>query len=151
MESSSDQISRREDVEEILSRLVDLLDQPVQVLAIGGAAMLEYGLNDATKNIDLVCKDKEDKARLLEAVSGLGFRIVGPEKRHARLGLDRVAVKGGHILDIFGGRISCDLGFIEAYSRAGSVEKKNHNSASFHPASPYHHYPQQVAAEEAVS
>jgi predicted nucleotidyltransferase len=122
MESSSDQISSREEVEEILRSLGDLLDQPVQVLVIGGAAMLEYGLKDATKDIDLVCKDKEDKARLLEAARCLSFRIVGPEKRHARLGLDRVAVKGGHTLDIFGGRISYDFGLSEAmWSRGRSA------------------------------
>ncbi len=44
----------------------------------------------------------------------MGFQVVGPEKRHARLGLDRVAIKGGHTLDIFGGRISYDFGLSEA-------------------------------------
>lgn len=113
MKSSSDQISSKEEVEEILSSLGDLLDQPVQVLVIGGAAMLEYGLKDSTKDIDLVCRDQVSKDRLLETAKSLGFRVVGPEKRHTRLGLDRVAVKGGHTLDIFGGRISYDFGLSE--------------------------------------
>jgi hypothetical protein len=114
MESSSDQISSREEVEEILRSLGDLLTWPVEVLVIGGAAMLEYGLKDSTKDIDLVCRDQDGKDRLLEAAKSLGFRVVGPEKRHARLGLDRVAVKGGHTLDVFGGRISYDFGLSEA-------------------------------------
>jgi hypothetical protein len=112
-------ISTREEVEEILKGLGERLNQPVQVLVIGGAAMLEYGLKDATKDIDLVCRDAEGKARLLEAANDLGFQLFGPEKRHARLGLDRVAVKGGHTLDIFAGRISYDFCLSEAMWQRG--------------------------------
>lgn len=94
------QISSREDVEEILRGLEERLAEPVQVLIIGGAAMLELGLKDVTKDIDLVCRDAAGKARLLEAARSLGFELFGPEMRHARLGLDRIAIKGGHTLDI---------------------------------------------------
>ena len=69
-------ISKREEVEEILSDLGELLADPVQFLVIGGAAMLEYGLKDVTKDIDLVCRDAESKARLLEAAKSLGFEVV---------------------------------------------------------------------------
>jgi len=55
--------------------------------------MLEYGLKDVTKDIDLVCRDAAGKARLLESAKSLGFEVFGPVKRHARLGLDRVAIK----------------------------------------------------------
>lgn len=113
------QISCREDVEEILKGLGDRLAEPVQVLIIGGAAMLEYGLKDLTKDIDLVCRDADGKARLLEAARSLGFELFGPEKRHARLGLDRIAIKGGHTLDIFAGRISYDFGLSEAMWQRG--------------------------------
>jgi predicted nucleotidyltransferase len=123
MKSSSDQISSKEEVEEILRSLGDLLDEPVAFLIIGGAAMLEYSLKDVTKDIDLVCKDQDGKERLLGAAKALGFQVVGPEKRHARLGLDRVAIKGGHTLDIFGGRISYDFGFSEAMWSRGRGKK----------------------------
>jgi hypothetical protein len=79
------QISSREDVEEILRGLGERLAEPVQVLIIGGAAMLELGLKDVTKDIDLVCRDAAGKVRLLEAARSLGFELFGPEKRHARL------------------------------------------------------------------
>ena len=85
--------------------------------------MLEYGLKDVTKDIDLVCKDAASKARFLEAAKSLGFAVVGPEKRHARLGLDRVAVKGGHTLDIFAGRISYDFGLSETIWARGKAAK----------------------------
>lgn len=113
-------ISSREEVEEILRGLGERLNQPVQVLVIGGAAMLEHGLKDVTKDIDLVCRDAAGKARLLEAARGLGFEVIGPEKRHVRLGLDRIAVKGGHTLDIFAGRVSYDFGLSEAIWERGS-------------------------------
>jgi hypothetical protein len=79
------------------------------------------GLKDATKDIDLVCKDKEDKARMLEAARSLGFRIVGPEKRHARLGLGQCGCQGrshsGHLRR----HISYDFGLSEAmWSRGRS-------------------------------
>ena len=107
-------ISSREEVEEMLKGLGEQLSEPVAFLVIGGAAMLEYGLKDVTKDIDLVCRDAAGKARLLEAARCLGFEVFGPEKRHARLGLDRVAVKGGHTLDIFACRISYDFGLSES-------------------------------------
>ena len=76
-----------------------------------------------TKDIDQVCRDAAGKARLLEAAKSLGFEVFGPEKRHARLGLDRVAIKGGHTLDIFAGRISYDFGLSEGMWQRG---KKTH-------------------------
>lgn len=52
---SSNKISRREEVNELLNLLGPILDQRVEALLIGGAVMLELGLKDATKDIDLVC------------------------------------------------------------------------------------------------
>jgi hypothetical protein len=112
-------ISSREEVEDVLRSLGERLNQLVQVLVIGGAAMVEYGLKEVTKDIDLVCRDAEGKARLLEAAKSLGFEVVGPERRHARLGLDRIAVKGGHTLDIFAGRVSYDFGLSETMWKRG--------------------------------
>jgi hypothetical protein len=117
-------ISKREEIEEILRGLGERLELPVQVLVIGGAAMIEYGLKDVTKDIDLVCRDATGKAWLLESAKGLGFEVVGPERRHARLGLDRIAVKGGHTLDIFAGRVSYDFGLSEAMWKRGGETRE---------------------------
>lgn len=97
--------------------------KPVDHLILSGKGSdAQYGLKDATKDIDLVCRDQEDKARLLEAAGSLGFQIAGPEKRRPRLGLDRVAVRGGHTFDIFCDRISYDFGLTEAmWSRGRSA------------------------------
>jgi len=114
MISSSDKISRKEEINELFEQLGQVLEQKVEALLIGGAVMLELGLKDATKDIDVVCRNEEDKERLLAAAKALGFEIVGPEKRHERLGVNRLAVKGGRNLDIFAERISYDFDLSEA-------------------------------------
>jgi len=116
-------ISSHEEVEEILRGLGKRLAELLQFLVIGGAAMLEYGLKDLTKDIDLVCWDASGKNRLLGAAKSLGFEVFGPEKRHSRLGLDRVAIKGGHTLDIFAGRVSYDFGLSEAMWQRGKTTR----------------------------
>lgn len=109
MISSSNKISRREEINELFEQLGEILEQKVEALLIGGAVMLELGLKDATKDIDIVCRSEEDKETLLGSAKALGFQIVGPEKRHERLGVNRLAVKGGRNLDIFAERISYDF------------------------------------------
>jgi hypothetical protein len=71
--------------------------------------LLEQGLKDSTKDIDVVCRNENDKEILLFSARRLGFELVGPEKRHARLGVNRLAVKGMRNLDVFAGRISYDF------------------------------------------
>jgi hypothetical protein len=114
MISNSDKISRKEEINELFEQLGQVLEQKVEALLIGGAVMLELRLKDATKDIDVVCRSEVDKERLLAAAKALGFEIVGPEKRHERLGVNRLAVKGGRNLDIFAKRISYDFDLSEA-------------------------------------
>jgi hypothetical protein len=122
MISSSNMISRREEVNEVLEQLGQVLEHKVEALLIGGAVMLELGLKDATKDIDVVCRSEVDKERLLAAAKALGFEIVGPEKRHERLGVKRLAVKGGRNLDVFAERISYDFDLSEAmWQRATKI------------------------------
>jgi hypothetical protein len=79
-------ISSREEVEEILSSLCERLAESVQVLVIGGAAMIEYGLKDVTKDIDLVCRDLTGKGRLLGAAVSLGLRSYRTEEEARPIG-----------------------------------------------------------------
>ena len=114
MTSSSDKISRREEINELFEQIGQVLEERIEALLIGGAVMLELGLKDATKDIDVVCRSEKDKETLLGAVKALGFHMVGPEKRHERLGVNRLAVKGGRNLDIFAERISYDFSLSDA-------------------------------------
>jgi hypothetical protein len=122
MISRSNRISWREEVNELFQQLGEALGQKVEALLIGGAVMLELGLKDATKDIDIVCRSEEDKEALLASTKTLGFQIIGPEKRHERLGVNRMAVKGGRNLDIFAERISYDFSLSEAmWQRATKI------------------------------
>jgi hypothetical protein len=114
MISNSNMISTREEVNELFEQLGQVLSQRGEALLIGGATMLERRLKDATKDIDVVCRSKVDNELLLDAVRALGFQIVDPQKRHKRLGVNRLAVKGGRNLDVFAERISYDFGLSEA-------------------------------------
>ncbi len=114
MISNSDKISRKEDINELFEQLGQVLEERIEALLIGGAVLLVLGLKDATKDIDVVCRSEMDMERLLAAAKALGFEIVGPEKRHERLGVKRLAVKGGRNLDVFAGRISYDFDLSQA-------------------------------------
>lgn len=109
MALSYDRITRREEVDELFEQLGQVLDRRIQVMLIGGAVLLEQELKDSTKDIDVVCRNEFDKDTLLLSARRLGFELVGPEKRHARLGVNRLAVKGMRNLDVFAGRISYDF------------------------------------------
>ena len=62
----------------------------------------------------MVCRSEEDKDEILRCTRELGYELVWPEERHARLGLNRIAIKGGHTLDVFAGKISYDFGLSDA-------------------------------------
>jgi len=49
--------------------------------------------------------------------------LVGPKERHARLGLNRIAIKGGQTLDVFVVRISYDFELSDAmWNRACKIK-----------------------------
>ncbi len=124
MASNYDRITRRAEVNELFEQLGQVIDRKVQVLLIGGAVLLELGLKDSTKDIDVVCRNDEDKEALLLAARSLGFELVGPQKRHARLGVNRLAVKGMRNLDVFAGRISYDFELSETMWQRATVSRK---------------------------
>ena len=109
MALSYDRLTRREEVDELFEQLGQVLDRRIQVMLIGGAVLLEQGLKDSTKDIDVICRNEFDKDTLLLSARRLGFELVGPEKRHARLGVNSLAVKGMRNLDVFAGMISYDF------------------------------------------
>jgi len=109
MASSYNRITRREEINELFEQLGQALDRKVQLLLIGGAVLLKLGLKDSSRDIDVVCRNEKDEEALLRSAMSLGFELVGPEKRHARLGVNRLAVKGMQNLDVFAGRISYDF------------------------------------------
>lgn len=123
MRSSRDAISKRSDLEELFDQLGSLLKREIKALVIGGAALLEYGMKDATKDIDIVCRTEADRDEFLRAARELGFELATPERRHIRLGLNRIAMRGGHVLDIFAGSISSGFGLSDGMWRRAKMRR----------------------------
>jgi hypothetical protein len=77
MISSSDKISRKEEVNELFEQLGQVLEQKVEALLIGGAVMLELGLKDASGGHFQSQADRQPAARYrglrLSGVSEDGF------------------------------------------------------------------------------
>lgn len=94
-------LSSRDDVYAILGDIGRTLSESIEVLVIGGAGLQEYNLKDATKDIDIVCKTDLEKDTILKCAQNNGFEITRPEPRHCRLCIDRIAVKGISIVDLF--------------------------------------------------
>lgn len=135
MRSNSNRISRCEEVSDLFEQLGKKLPRAIPFLVIGGAAMMEYRLKDSTKDIDIVCRNEEDKEEVLRCSQEMGYELVWPEKRHARLGLNRIAIKGGHTLDVFAGKISYDFGLSETmWARARKL--RSFGNADLRYASP---------------
>lgn len=84
---------------EIFALLGRTLKRKVEVLVIGGSAMLFYNLSKtATKDIDIVAFSEEDRKTLRRALEKIGFKLfVEPDRRGhpARLSL------GDRVIDIF--------------------------------------------------
>jgi hypothetical protein len=74
MKLSSNKIFWRVEVNDLFEHLGQILEQRVEALLIGGAVMLELGLKDATKDIDVVCRSEGDKERQLAAAKAWAFR-----------------------------------------------------------------------------
>ena len=53
--------SNSKEISEIFECMGGVLDQDVQTLIIGGAALMDYGIKDATKDIDIVCSNMGSK------------------------------------------------------------------------------------------
>jgi len=110
MVSSFREITDHTVVEELFEQIGKSLSMPIKVLVIGGAAMMEYGLKDSTKDIDVVCESDRDRQEILRCARHLGYELTEPERRHERLAVYRIAKKGGQTLDVFESRISLDFG-----------------------------------------
>ena len=115
--------SNSKEISEIFECMGGVLDQDVQTLIIGGAALMDYGIKDATKDIDIVCWGPKDSEKLINiATKKCGFESVRPEERHRNLDLVRIVIKGKHSIDIFSRNISGGFGLSrDMWSRATKI------------------------------
>jgi hypothetical protein len=81
------------------------LKKPVECMAIGGSAMLFYGLKSATKDVDIVFFSESDRALFAEVLEESGFsrKIIGDGK--SRKGIPIVMEGRDTRFDLFLGEV----------------------------------------------
>lgn len=62
-----------EDQEALFRLISDYISKDIECIAIGGTAMLFFNYKTATKDIDLVFKNKEDRHIFIKAIETLGY------------------------------------------------------------------------------
>lgn len=65
---------RTKDQEQLLLQLGNLLERPCTCYAIGGTAMMYYGLKDVTLDVDLVFLNERERDTLSKGLRELGYR-----------------------------------------------------------------------------
>lgn len=69
----------KNELELLLSEIGKALDKPLDVFLIGGCNLSLQGIKAATKDIDLVVKDKKDFEAFENVVKKIGFKQVSPQ------------------------------------------------------------------------
>ena len=95
-----------QDQEELFRLIADYLEKDVECLAIGGTAMMFHGYKSATKDIDLVFKNKEDRSKFIRAIEKLGYAqksllLLYDEKRRTNKNKPVVYSRGDERFDLF--------------------------------------------------
>lgn len=93
----------QEDLFKLISRY---LNRDVECYAIGGTAMMFFGYKNATKDIDLVFKTKEELKDFINAISKLGYKQVSikelyPKKRTSLKNKPLMFTRGDERFDLF--------------------------------------------------
>ncbi len=94
------------DQEELFRLIADYLDKDVECVAIGGTAMMFLGYKAATKDIDLVFKNKTGRDAFIKAIEKLGYsqsslRFVYDEKRLESRNKPVIYSRGDERFDLF--------------------------------------------------
>jgi hypothetical protein len=94
------------DQEDLLKLISNYLKSDLNCVAIGGTAMIFLGYKNATKDIDLVFKTKEDRDNFIKAIKELGYKEqtlinVYDQKRKEHKSKPRLFTRGDERFDLF--------------------------------------------------
>ncbi|MFH1181792.1 MAG: DUF6036 family nucleotidyltransferase [Candidatus Woesearchaeota archaeon] len=95
-----------QDQEELFRLIADYMEKDIECTAIGGTAMMFHGYKAATKDIDLVFKNREDRDIFVRAIEKLGYsqsslRFVYDEKRRTSRNKPVIYSRGDERFDLF--------------------------------------------------
>jgi len=107
---------------ELFKLVGERLKKPVECMAIGGSAMLFYGLKTATKDVDIVLFSQTDMDSFVKILAESGFsrRIIGDGK--PKKGIPVVMERGDARLDLF---LESVFHLVISSDMRGRVEQKH--------------------------
>ncbi|MGM5484344.1 MAG: nucleotidyltransferase [Nanobdellota archaeon] len=94
------------DQEELFRLIADYLEKDITCTAIGGTAMMFLGYKTATKDIDLVFKNRKDRNEFIKAIESLGYREsslkdIYDKRREKEKGKPVMLTRGEERFDLF--------------------------------------------------
>ncbi len=92
---------------ELFELIASRLDRDAECYALGGTAMMYYGYKNATKDIDLLFMDKEERDAFVRAIMLLGYKQMSIKGIYKREPEDKpmMLTRGDERFDIFLGSI----------------------------------------------
>jgi hypothetical protein len=119
-----------EDQEALFWLIADYLEQDLMCSAIGGTAMMFFGYKNATKDIDLVFRTKDDRAVFIQAIEKLGYaqqslRFVYDNRRVRAPNAPLLYSRGEERFDLFVKDVfGCSIDFTSMVQRHDFLGKK---------------------------
>jgi len=94
-------ISKFKQIEELFYEINENLTVKVNVYIIGGAVLLFEGLKPATKDIDLILKDKDEFNFFNKSLITINFREEYPSGLYKKMELNKIMVREDYRIDAF--------------------------------------------------
>ena len=94
-------ISKFSQIIELFKEINSVMSKVVHVYTIGGAVLIEQGLKEVTKDIDLVVDTKEEFIDFQKALEKTGFTGKMPGKEYTHMNLSQIFQKGDYRIDLF--------------------------------------------------
>ena len=99
-------------MEELMTRLSESLESPVELYMIGGGAMMYLGRKLFTKDMDLVVRTRREYDDVFRALVSIGFRSIRPGDGYGRMNLSSILEDDkGRRVDLFESRVCSKLRF----------------------------------------
>lgn len=98
-------ISKFKQIEELFHEIDENLTDNVKVYIIGGAALLFEGLKPATKDIDLILKDKDEFNFFNKSLVTINFKEETPSGLYKKMELNKIMVREDYRIDAFMGKV----------------------------------------------
>ncbi|MFH1649934.1 MAG: DUF6036 family nucleotidyltransferase [Candidatus Woesearchaeota archaeon] len=94
-------ISRFQKIDELLKQLDKVVEGPVNIYIIGGAALLYQKLKPSTKDIDIIVNTRAEFDDMETALKKMGFEGKKPTREYKKLDIDQIWLRDDFRIDIF--------------------------------------------------